>query len=224
MKVVTDDEIVLKNLRLNLKKKVDPEPPQKNYFDRKPDQKAIKDMNELVKGIEDTIVDMKKSMHEKLKKTKDDLTRQLDKNKKKHFDQLKAESLKKSQTEEQSIKNAMGLKERYETMCKMAEKIDEDNRVLVQHNQQLNIDFKCQADKDLILQQIIYFKKEHTRLEQEAKELRLKVEAAKKTEDQQFKQIPDLRKARGRENDSAVRNSVQTKGPRPFTATYKVKS
>jgi len=43
-------------------------------------------MNELVKGIEDTIVDMKKSMHEKLKKTKDDLTRQLDKNKKKHFD------------------------------------------------------------------------------------------------------------------------------------------
>lgn len=43
-------------------------------------------------------------------------------------------------------------------------------------------------------------------MEQEAKELRLKVEAVKKTDDQQFKQVPDLRKpsARGRENDSAV--------------------
>lgn len=144
MKVVSDEEVTLKNLRLNLNKKMEPEPPQKNYGDRKPDQKTIKDMNEFIKGIEDTIVEMKQSLHDKLKKTKDDLTQQLDKNKKTHLDQLKAENEEKNLREEEQKKNARGLKERFETMIKMAEKIDEDNRILVHQNQQLNIDFKCQ--------------------------------------------------------------------------------
>lgn len=144
MKVVSDEEVTLKNLRLNLNKKMEPEPPQKNYGDRKPDQKTIKDMNEFIKGIEDTILEMKQSLHDKLKKTKDELTQQLDKNKKTHLDQLKAENEEKNFREEEQKKNARGLKERFETMIKMAEKIDEDNRILVHQNQQLNIDFKCQ--------------------------------------------------------------------------------
>jgi len=31
-------------------------------------------MNEFIKGIEDTILEMKQSLHDKLKKTKDELT------------------------------------------------------------------------------------------------------------------------------------------------------
>lgn len=59
MKVVSEEELVLKGLRLKLKKNVEPEPPQKNYADRKPDQRAIEEMHEAIRGIEGTIVEMK---------------------------------------------------------------------------------------------------------------------------------------------------------------------
>ena len=56
----------------------------------------------------------------------------------------------------------------------------------------------------------------------------MKVDAVKKTDEQQFNKIPDLRKpsARGRENDNKIGNysGLKTKGPRPFTATYNIKS
>jgi hypothetical protein len=80
MKVVKEEELVLRGLRLNLKKGVEPEPPQKNYADRKPDQRSIKEMHEAIRGIEGTIGDMKESLKDKLFERKEELWRLLDQN------------------------------------------------------------------------------------------------------------------------------------------------
>lgn len=80
MKVVNEEDLVLKGLRLNLKKGVETEPPQKNYAERKPDQRSIKEMFEAIRGIEGTIGDMKESLKDKLFERKEELWRLLDQN------------------------------------------------------------------------------------------------------------------------------------------------
>lgn len=70
----------MKGLRLNLKKGVEPEPPQKNYADRKPDQRSIREMFEAIRGIESTTGDMKESLKDKLDENGRALWRVLDQN------------------------------------------------------------------------------------------------------------------------------------------------
>lgn len=68
-------------------------------------------------------------------------------------------------------------------MTSVAQRIDDDNRVLMKKNQELKIQFLSQDnDKDLLLRQLIFHKKENVNLRDVHKELRAKVEMIKSAE------------------------------------------
>ena len=57
----------------------------------------------------------------------------------KHKNDLLAESNKRQDTDEDFTKTEKTLKDRLETMTKMAQKIDDENRLLMKTNQELHI-------------------------------------------------------------------------------------
>jgi hypothetical protein len=59
----------------------------------------------------------------------------------KHKNDLLAESNKRQDTDEDFTKTEKTLKDRLETMTKMAQKIDDENRLLMKTNQELHINF-----------------------------------------------------------------------------------
>ncbi len=68
-------------------------------------------------------------------------------------------------------------------MTSVAQRIDDDNRVLMKKNQELKIQFLSQDnDKDLLLRQLIFHKKENVNIRDVHKELRAKVEMIKSAE------------------------------------------
>ena len=68
-------------------------------------------------------------------------------------------------------------------MTSVAQRIDDDNRVLMKKNQELKIQFLSQDnDKDLLLRQLIYHKKENVSIRDEHKELKAKVDKIKEAE------------------------------------------
>lgn len=68
-------------------------------------------------------------------------------------------------------------------MSSMAQKIDEDNQNLMKKNQELKIQFLTQADdKELLMKQILYYKKEGQKIRTEYEQLKAKVDEHKRIE------------------------------------------
>lgn len=65
-------------------------------------------------------------------------------------------------------------------MTTMAQKIDDDNRKLMKKNGELKIQYLSQMDdRDLLLKQIIFHKKENQSIKQRHAEMKAKVEQIK---------------------------------------------
>ena len=68
-------------------------------------------------------------------------------------------------------------------MSQMAQKIDEDNQILMKKNQELKIQYLSQEnDRELLLQQIIHYKKESQKIKEQHEALKRKVEEARSEE------------------------------------------
>lgn len=80
-------------------------------------------------------------------------------------EQLRKEEEKKKDNQYDYKQKEKELNEHLETMTQVAQKIDDDNRVLMKKNQELKIQFLSQEnDRELLLKQLIYQKKESVRL------------------------------------------------------------
>ena len=93
------------------------------------------------------------------------------------IEQLRKEELKKKKDNQYNFKQKeKELKQHLETMTQVAQKIDDDNRVLMKRNEELKIQFLSQEDdRDMLLKQLFYHKKEsqklkllHTKLKKQA--------------------------------------------------------
>lgn len=94
-------------------------------------------------------------------------------------DQLLDEAARKKADQYDFKEREKELNEHLETMTSVAQKIDDDNKLLQLKNQELKIKFASQEDdRDLLLRQLLYFKKEnqkmrdqHTKLKKQAEKL-----------------------------------------------------
>ena len=88
--------------------------------------------------------------------------------------------LKKKQDNQYNFKEKeKELNEHLETMTQVAQKIDDDNRILMKRHEELTIQFKSQEDDhNLLMKQLFYHKKEaqklkimHAKFKKQAEEL-----------------------------------------------------
>jgi len=80
-------------------------------------------------------------------------------------DQLLDEAARKKADQYDFKEREKELNEHLETMTSVAQKIDDDNKLLQLKNQELKIKFASQEDdRDLLLRQLLYFKKENQKM------------------------------------------------------------
>lgn len=91
--------------------------------------------------------------------------------------QIKDEKAKKGDSGADFKEREKELNDHLETMTQIAQKIDFENRELMKKNVDLNIQVKSQEqDKDILLQQLLYEKKEGKKIQQKLRELKEKAE------------------------------------------------
>ena len=96
-----------------------------------------------------------------------------------------ADSLRKKQTDEDPFVREQTLHEQLELMTHMAQTLDKEHRRLTNQEQRLKIQFSSQEkDSDLLIKQIVYFKKQHKQMKEEQQQLKEEVEKNKKEEEQ----------------------------------------
>lgn len=134
-------------------------------------QKNVKQINSLYDRINETIGVIQENTAKELWKQRheiwDTLSKKLDDIKQ----QLKAETEKKKENQYDFKEKEKELNEHLDTMTQIAQKIDDENRNLMKKNQDLKIQYMSQEnDRDLLLKQLIYQKKEHQRVKKLAEE------------------------------------------------------
>lgn len=139
---------------------------------------------------------------EEIGKVKEQLRKQEEKNQDKQYDYKQKEK---------------ELNEHLETMTQVAQKIDDDNRVLMKKNQELKIQYLSQEnDRDLLIRQLIFHKKENQRIRETHAKMKKQVEQireAEKAEEAARKLEEPLRKRGiGKSSSTKIRNLASKPG------------
>ena len=88
-----------------------------------------------------------------------------------------ADSLKKKQNDEDPLVREQSLNKNLEVMTHMAQQLDKEHRRLTDQQQKLKIQYSSQEkDSDLLLKQIIYYKKQHKQIKEEHIRMKEEVE------------------------------------------------
>lgn len=112
------------------------------------------------RAIMGEITTLQQNARRKLAEDRSKMWAQLDENLEQLKDDLTKANEKRQGNESQQDKEISNHKT-LQTMSQMAQKIDEDNQILMKKNQELKIQFLSQEnDRELLLKQIIHFKKE----------------------------------------------------------------
>ena len=92
--------------------------------------------------------------------------------------QLKAETEKKKENQYDFKEKEKELNDHLDTMTQIAQKIDDENRNLMKKNSDLKIQYMSQEnDRDLLLKQLIYQKKELVRFRKVCEEKKKQAES-----------------------------------------------
>ena len=149
------------------------------------DLKENKNIDSANKKIIAKITRMQENARRKLADDRTKLWSQLDENLEQLKDDLEKADEKRQGNENQNEKEISNHKT-LQTMSQMAQKIDEDNQILMKKNQELKIQYLSQEnDRELLLKQIIYYKKESQKVKEQHDSLKRKVEEARSEERQQ---------------------------------------
>lgn len=101
-----------------------------------------------------------------------------------HRNELMKDSLKKKQNDEDPRVRENTLNNDLENMTHMAQHLDKEHRRLTDQQQKLKIQYSSQEnDKDLLLKQIIYYKKQHKQIKEE--HARMKEELDRQTKEEE---------------------------------------
>ena len=133
----TDDQLQLIGLKLQLNKDKGNAPVKTattSKGEQVPIQKDVKNIHFDIEEIMSNIQTMHEDTKTHLGNHKQNLWSKLDKNLERHKKELMEENNRRQETNEDFSKVEKTLKDRLETMTKMAQQIDEDNRKLMKRN------------------------------------------------------------------------------------------
>lgn len=128
---------------------------------------------------------MQKQTSNELLQQRSDIWQKLDQKLEDIKSQLKAEHDRKQEDNYDFKEREKELNDHLETMTQIAQRIDDENRALMKKNAELKIEYLSQEnDRDLLLKQLIFQKKESQKLKQHAEELKQQAMAAGVTRNQ----------------------------------------
>lgn len=128
---------------------------------------------------------MQKQTSNELLQQRSDIWQKLDQKLEDIKSQLKAEHDRKQEDNYDFKEREKELNDHLETMTQIAQRIDDENRALMKKNAELKIEYLSQEnDRDLLLKQLIFQKKESQKLKQHADELKQQAMAAGVTRNQ----------------------------------------
>ena len=128
---------------------------------------------------------MQKQTSNELLQQRSDIWQKLDQKLEDIKSQLKAEHDRKQEDNYDFKEREKELNDHLETMTQIAQRIDDENRALMKRNAELKIEYLSQEnDRDLLLKQLIFQKKESQKLKQHADELKQQAMAAGVTRNQ----------------------------------------
>ena len=128
---------------------------------------------------------MQKQTSNELLQQRSDIWQKLDQKLEDIKSQLKAEHDRKQEDNYDFKEREKELNDHLETMTQIAQRIDDENRALMKRNAELKIEYLSQEnDRDLLLKQLIFQKKESQKLKQHAEELKQQAMAAGVTRNQ----------------------------------------
>lgn len=149
-------------------------------------QKKVRQIHAAYERIHEAIGQVQEGTARELWRQRSEIWQTLDKKLEEIKQQLKTESEKKREGEYDFKEKEQELNEHLETMTQIAQKIDDENRDLMKKNSDLKIQYMSQEnDRDLLLKQLIYQKKEHQRLKKEAEEKKQEADKYQKSEKDQ---------------------------------------
>lgn len=142
-----------------------------------PEQKTVDEIWKLVDDFEDQISVLKEQTTCGLNRQKNAMWKKLDGAFTTYRQEQMADSLKKKQNDEDPLVREQSLNKNLEVMTHMAQQLDKEHRRLTDQQQKLKIQYSSQEkDSDLLLKQIIYYKKQHKQIKEEHIRMKEEVE------------------------------------------------
>lgn len=166
----TEDEYLLQGIDIHDKEEAKKIEKQKMINAKNADligvcSKNIKDIHQHNNDMNEEIELTQKKIGKVLVKRREKIFETFDEKIMEMKEQLRKEEEKKKDNQYDYKQKEKELNEHLETMTQVAQKIDDDNRVLMKKHSELKIQFLSQEnDRELLLKQLIYQKKESVRL------------------------------------------------------------
>ncbi len=156
---------------------MDKERRQKLKNEQHINQKNVRLIHQLYDKLNETVGLVQESTAKELWKQRWEILQTLDKKLEDIKLSLKAETEKKKEDQYDFKEKERELNEHLETMTQIAQRIDDENRNLMKKNSDLKIQYLSQEnDRDLLLKQLIFQKKENQNLRKKAEEIKKRAE------------------------------------------------
>ena len=145
--------------------------------------KNIKEIHTHLNGLTNQIDKAQEKLGQILKDERSKIWEELDKKLVDIKEMFRKEAEKKKDSQYDYKQKEKELNEHLETMTQVAQDVDDKNRLLTKQNQELNIQYLSQEnDRDLLIRQLIYQKKESAKLREQHHKLKKQVDIIKEAD------------------------------------------
>lgn len=149
----------------------------KEQIEVKPSQKDVKLIHEALQSIHGCIEKLQTQTKTILQNDRNAIWIELAKNLQSYKEELQYENEKKKENAHDIKKNEEDLARNLKIMTECAEKTDKEKQILLKKWDQLKIELKSQEDDhDMLMKQIIVFKKQESKLNEQHAELKQRVD------------------------------------------------
>ena len=149
------------------------------------EQKDVEQTWKMMDDLEDQIHVLKDGTSARLQIQRNQMWKKLDAAFTTHEQELRADSLKKMQNDEDPLVREQSLNQNLEIMTHMAQQLDKEHRKLKKQEQKLKIQYSSQAnDSDLLLKQIVYYRKQHKQIKEEHSRIKEELEKIQNEEEE----------------------------------------